>query len=241
MRNPTLKSIARAATLAISASLGAAEALAASTTEFTLKGGALIELVFLQDGDAGLLPEFETAIETAGGDYLVGFDVVKNLAKDHSATRVAMVQWSTAASRAAADAIYADLGTVLNDTGFFVVQADTAVALDHDKIYDFTSAWTIAKTPEEMGIVMQVIGHYFQKIGPIVDEYEIATRAFMMRHPAGAELAPAFTPQITGLFEWRSLQDHARFQNDPRWLEHVDIRNAVLARKEDILLMQVAD
>lgn len=217
---------------------------AADTTDVTLSGGALIELLFLDVGETGgaeALSQLEGSVEAAGGDFLVGLEVVKNLAHDHPASHIAIVEWQVPDARADAAEAYDALGDALTDVGFFAVQQDTPISFDPEKIYDFTSAWTIAETPEEMGVVMKVISTYFQKIGPVIEDYGIATRAFMMRHPAAPAVDAVFAPQITGLFEWQALDDHSRFQNDERWLEHVDIRNAVLARKEDVLLTTLAD
>ncbi len=252
-RIPGLLESCRALLISITAAgaltVAPTSAMSAQTTEFTLSGGALIEIMYFDAPQAGdvlentLIPAYGNAVGAAGGEYLVGFEILRNLAQDHPATHVAMVQWPNAEARASATAgeAYGRLDDHVAEVAFFAVQSDTPVSLDHSKIYDFTSAWTIGESPEQMGIVMQVIGRYFEKIRPVIEEYEIHTAAFMMRHPSGPDVGAGYAPQITGLFVWNSLDDHARFQTDARWLEHVDIRNAVLARREDVLLGTVID
>ncbi|MEM7773380.1 MAG: hypothetical protein AAF327_23100 [Cyanobacteria bacterium P01_A01_bin.37] len=225
-----------------------AQAAEVDTQSFTIQAGALIEAVYLNAPGSSeqlsqrLLPAYQEAVTRTGGEYLANFEVLQNDSVDRSVTHVALIQWPDAVTRAAVKETqgYTNIEGQITDVGFFAAQQDTPVVLDGDKIYDFTSAWTIATEPAHMAIVMQVIGTYFQKIQPVIERYQISTVAFLGRYPgAPQDESRVYAPDITGIFEWQRLEDFDVFQNDPDWLEHVDIRNAVLSREADALLTRV--
>ncbi|MEO0376788.1 MAG: hypothetical protein AAF329_19645 [Cyanobacteria bacterium P01_A01_bin.17] len=220
----------------------------AGTRTFTIRAGALIEAIYFNVPSNGeqlkraLLPSFQKAVAESGGEYLASFEVLKNAKGDHTVTHIALMQWPNSSVRAAAKNSQSrqHLNSLITDVGFFAAQQDTPVVLSQDKIYDFTSAWTIATEPAHMQVVMQVLGTYFQKIGPVTQKYGITTTAFLGRHPAAPQdEARVFAPDISGIFEWQNIEDHSKFNRDPMFTEHVDIRNAVLRRTEEVLITKV--
>lgn len=237
-------SIAMIAAAIVSFAAPSAHAQDVQTKEFTAKVGALIETIYLDAGeDASLLvdrglPAFARTAEANGGELFGVFEVQRDEAIDRDVSHVALFQWPDADARSEAvdHQSWGGLDESRVDSGFFAVQQDTAVTLRSDRVYDFTHAFTIAKSPEQMEKVMQVLGVYFQGLGPIAQRYGIETKMFTMAHPAPpAERAKPYQPQIMGLFEWRSLDDIETFRADPEWLAIVDVRNATFARPEDTL------
>ncbi len=229
---------------ALSLAALAAPAFAEGRTDtFTINAGQLVQAVYLNDADAvSQLGALEDAIEAAGGEHLTNLEVIRNESQDHDMTHVVLLQWADPSGRAAlenSDAWQAISGSV-NSVGFFGAQADTPVTLHEDKIYDSTHAWTIAQSPEQMQVVMQVIGSYFQAIAPVLKEYQIGQVAFMGSAPGmdGGDY-DLYAPQIFGLFEWQKLEDIGAFRNDERWLQSVDVRNATFARDEDTYFSRV--
>ncbi|MEM9069285.1 MAG: hypothetical protein AAGE52_12300 [Myxococcota bacterium] len=200
------------------------------SADFTLEAGALIEVVYVDANDgAERLATYGRESASRGGELLARFDVVGGAAEP-SISHLGIVTWPdpTQATPAADGA----LGSTLRRRGYFGVQQSTPVHLSENRIYDFTSAWSIASEPSQMPVIMQVLGTYFQKIGPVIGYYGIAQKGFLGPHPAAHG---DFTPHMMGLFEWERLEDHATFNADPAFLEHVDIRNALMERMEVLL------
>ncbi|MEM8907970.1 MAG: hypothetical protein AAGD05_09010, partial [Bacteroidota bacterium] len=134
---------------------------------------------------------------------------------------------------------YEHLKPLITDVAFFGAQADTPVTLEASKIYDFTSAWTIATDPCQMPIIQQVIGTYFGKITPALQKYQISQTVFFGPHPAAPEIdSKVFRPDMCGIFQWQQAADHPKFQVDPLYTEHVDIRDAIM-KKMEVLLTRV--
>ncbi|WP_415919019.1 hypothetical protein [Tateyamaria sp. SN6-1] len=210
---------------------------------FTINAGQLVQAIYLNDaGAASQLGALEAAIGEAGGEHLTNLEVIQNESQDHDMTHVVLLQWADPSGRAALEAsdAWASVSDSVGSLGFFGAQQDTPVELHEDKIYDGTHAWTIAESPEQMAVVQQVLGVYFRSIGPVLQEYQIGTKAFMGSAPGmdGGDF-DVYAPQIFGLFEWQKLEDVERFRNDERWLEHVDIRNATFKRDEDTYFSRV--
>ncbi|MEM8796067.1 MAG: hypothetical protein AAGE61_10910 [Pseudomonadota bacterium] len=234
--------MAAAAALAL---LSAAQVTADSgrTDNFTIRAGALVEAIYLNNnGVADDLANLEAAINAAGGEHLTNLEVIRNESENHPITHVVFLQWSDPSRRSAltGSAAWDVIDDHITDLGFFGVRGDTSVELHEDRIYDATHAWTIAKSPEQMQVVMQVIGRYFQAITPVLKEYKIATKAFFGPAPGVSDPNfPTYSPQIFGLFEWQSLEDVEKFRSDERWLKSVDIRDATFERDEDTYFTRV--
>ncbi len=209
------------------------------TGEFTIKAGAVLEtLYFNTDAKnfASVTKEYGKEVAKNGGQLVAKFEVVKK-DTERPVTHIAIVQWTNPAgyAKAAASSAFAKAKKSLIDVGFFGAQQDTPVVLRDDKIYDFTSAWTIATAPEQMPVIMQVMQTYFGKIGPVMGKYGIAQTAFVGPHPGAPQTsATAYTPQMMGIFQWNDVNDPKKFQNDPDFTAHVDIRDAVMSKMEFI-------
>ncbi len=204
------------------------------THKFTIKAGAIVEVLYFNTDSK----TFEKAVKdygkeasTNGAELLAKFEVIKK-ETERPVTHIALVQW-TDPSRYGKVAV--NLTKTLVDVGFFGAQQDTPVILRDDKMYDFTSAWTIATDPCQMPALMQILGVYFGKIGPALQKYGIAQTAFVGPHPAAPKTKlKTYTPQMMGVFQWNSVEDPSKFQADPMFTEHVDIRNAMMKKMEFI-------
>ena len=203
---------------------------------FTINAGSIVQTIYLDDSNAIYhLDALEAAITQAGGDHLASFEIINNQSQDHPMTHVVMLQWADPSDRAELEnsEAWSSVDAMITDVGFFGVQQDTPVELHEDRIYDGTHAWTIAESPEQMAVVMQIIGRYFEAIEPVLKEYQIGSKAFFGPVAIDGGDYQIYTPQIFGLFEWQRFEDIERFQKDERWLSSVDVRDATFTRKED--------
>lgn len=207
------------------------------TSEFTIKAGAVLETLYFNTDDktfASIAKDYGKEVAKNGGALLATFDVIKKKT-ERSVTHIAIVQWTDPSgyAKATKSSVFSKAKSNLVDVGFFASQQDTPVVLRDDKMYDFTSAVTIMTDPCQMPTIMQVMGTYFGKIGPVLQKYGIAQTAFVGPHPGAPQTsAKMYMPHMMGIFQWNDVNDVEKFQNDPDFTEHVDIRNAVMSKME---------
>lgn len=209
------------------------------SSEFIIKAGAVLETLYFNTSDSefkSIIAGYGKEVTKNGGQLVAQFEVIKKKT-ERPVTHIAIVQWTDAKgySKASGSNAFAKVKDKLVDVAFYGSQQDTPVVLRDDKIYDFTSAFTIMTDPCQMPTIMQVMGTYFGKIGPILQKYGIAQTAFVGPHPgAPSTTATSYTPHMMGVFQWNDINDVEKFQNDPDFTEHVDIRNAVMNKMEYI-------
>lgn len=209
------------------------------SSEFTIKAGAVLETLYFNTDDktfASLTKTYGKEVAKHGGELLAKFDVVKKKT-ERAVTHIAIVQWTDPSGyvKAAKSSVFTNVKNKLVDVAFYGAQENTPVVLRGDKIYDFTSAFTIMTDPCQMPTIMQVMGTYFGKIGPVLQKYQIAQTAFVGPHPgAPATTVTPYTPHMMGIFQWNKIEDVEKFQNDPDFTAHVDIRDAVMSKMEYI-------
>lgn len=211
---------------------------------FTIKAGALIEVIYINA--PGKLKEVQTLgkdLAKTKGEWLATFEVAEMPKTERKFSHILIVQWVAPSDRSSGAKHIAKAKKSFGDAniqfGFFGSQQDTPVALKKDKIYDFTSAWLISDDPCAAPSLMQVIGGYFQNIGPVIQEYGIGQTAFMGPHPQMPKTeSNLFIPHMLGIFEWQKYTDRAKFIEDPAYTAHVDVRNAVL-NKMDVVFAKV--
>ncbi|MEL6483790.1 MAG: hypothetical protein AAFU57_13755 [Bacteroidota bacterium] len=228
---------------------------AQKTVEFTIKGGALVEALYINDPKSLLsekdIKKLASTYEKQGSKVLAKFattdfpDAGEMPLEDRKYSYILMAQWSNPNGRTKQVA-----GNILNSIenkigkenlqfGFFAAQQDTPVVLKADKAYDFTSAWLISDDKCAAPPLMQVIGTYFGKIGPALQKYEISNPAFLGPHPQMPTYeSRLFVPHMLGIFEWREFADRAKFLKDPLYAPHKDVRNSVL-KKMDVAFTKV--
>lgn len=207
--------------------------------EFRIQAGALVEFIYfdVEPKDAKKLERnlinLKSEIENSGGEHLADFKVLLDKGYKHPVTHLTMVQWPDVQTREnlLSTNLFLSLKKYINDSGFFGVQQETPIRLERNKMYDFTNAWTVAKSPDQMQVVQHVLNTYFGKIFSLMQEYQVSTKSFFAQHPAAVSLGKFYNPQIVGMFEWQSLNDPNVFGSDPSFLEHVDIRDSILIHK----------
>ncbi|WP_299223901.1 hypothetical protein [uncultured Aquimarina sp.] len=217
------------------------------TTNFTIKAGAMVETLYLNvpNGNTSiaskLLPAYAKTVSSSGGEVLATFEVTQLPDTDRKMTHIVLIQWTDPSKRTGSvnkgsfKKIVAALGSENIQYGFFGSQQDTPVTLSSDKIYDFTSAWFISDDPCTFPSLFGVLGTYFSKIPPVLQEYKISQTAFFGPHPAMPKTETnVFVPHMFGIFEWQKFEDRELFNKAPRYTEHVDIRNSVL-KKMDVV------
>lgn len=209
------------------------------TGEFTIKAGAILETLYFNTTDAdfkSIIGHYEKEVSKNGGQLLAQFEVIKKKT-GRPVTHIAIVQWADPKGygKVVGSSAFTKAKGKLVDIAFYGAQQDTPVVLREDKIYDFTSAFTIMTDPCQMPTIMQVIGTYFGKIGPVLQKYGIAQTAFVGPHPSAPQTSVnTYIPHMMGIFQWNNIKDVDKFQNDPDFTEHVDIRNAVMSKMEFI-------
>ncbi len=221
------------------------------TVNFTIKAGAMVETLYLNvpDGTTNitrkLLPAYAKTVASSGGEVLATFEVTQLPDTDRKMTHIVLIQWTDPSKRAGSISkgsfkkIVTVLGSENIQYGFFGAQQDTPVALSSDKIYDFTSAWFISDDPCAFPALFGVLGTYFSKIPPVLQEYGISQTAFFGPHPAmPTSETNVFIPHMFGIFEWQKFEDREVFNKDPRYVEHVDIRNSAL-KKMDVVFAKI--
>ncbi len=220
------------------------------TVNFTIKAGALVEVLYLNvpNGNTAvagkLLPAYTKTVASSGGEVLATFEVTQLPETERKMTHIVLVQWTDPSKRAGSVSknTFKRLQSAIGDKniqyGFFGAQQDTPVTLSTEKIYDFTSAWFISDDPCTFPSFFQVLGGYFQNINPITTKYGISQTAFFGPHPAMPKEANIFIPHMLGIFEWQKYEDREVFNNDPAYTEHVDVRNSVL-KKMDVIFAKV--
>ena len=218
---------------------------AQATVDFTIKSGALIEIVYINAEGSNYsisdLDKLAKSYQRQGGEVLAKFETtnfpeVANVVFTHRKySYILLVQWIDPAARTQerSSEILAHterkVGKEKLQFGFFASQEETPVSLNPEKAYDFTSAWLISDDPCAAPALMEVIGGYFGKIGPALLKYEISNPAFLGPHPEMPRYeSRIFVPHMLGIFEWRDFSDRAKFTQDPLYEPHVDVRNSVL-------------
>jgi len=220
--------------------------MAESTASFTIKAGALVEMIYINaENKGGDVEPLRKGLTRANCEVLATFEVAQIPKSKRKFSHILMIQWANPADRSsssvarAIDKAKKTLGEENLQFGFFGSQQDTPVTLNEDKIYDFTSAWLISDDPCAAPSLMQVIGGYFQKIGPVIQEYRIGQTAFFGPHPQMPKTeSRLFVPHMLGIFEWQKYDDRAKFIADPAYTAHVDVRNAVL-KEMDVVFAKV--
>ena len=209
------------------------------SSEFTIKAGAVLETLYFNTDDStfkSILKSYGKEVSKNGGQILAKFNVIKKKT-ERAVTHIAIVQWTNpdGYSKVTATSAFKKAKDKLVDVSFYGAQQDTPVVLREDKIYDFTSAFTIMTDPCQMPMIMQILGTYFGKIGPVLQKYGIAQTAFVGPHPAAPSTsAKRYVPHMMGIFQWNDINDVSKFQNDKDFTEHVDIRNAIMSKMEFI-------
>lgn len=217
---------------------------------FTITAGAMVETLYLNVPESDtkviskLLPAYAKTVASAGGEVLATFKVTQLPNTDRKMTHIVLIQWpdpskrTNSISKTGFKKIGAALGGDNIQYGFFGAQQDIPVTLSADKIYDFSSAWFISDDPCAFPALFEVLGTYFSKIPPVLQEFGISQTAFFGPHPAMPEETNMFVPHMFGIFEWQKFEDREVFNKDSRYTEHVDIRNSVL-KKMDIIFAKV--
>lgn len=216
------------------------------TTDFIIKAGAMVEILYLNVPDGNdnvapkLLPAYAKTVASSGGEVLATFEVTQLPQTERKMTHIVLIQWADPSNRAGSvsQPSFKKLESAIGDGniqyGFFGSQQDTPVTLDTEKIYDFTSAWFISDDPCTFPPLFQVLGGYFENINSITKEYGISQTAFFGPHPAMPAEANTFIPHMLGIFEWQKFEDREVYNNDPDFTQHVDVRNSVLKRMDVI-------
>lgn len=220
------------------------------TTSFTIKAGALVEVMYINATSntakvvSNLVPAFAKAITSSGNEVLATFEVTQIPNSKRVASHILLLQWNDVSQRdiikgqRSFKRLEDSVGKENIQYGFFGSQENTPVTLHSDKIYDFTSAWFIVDDPCAFPPLFQVLGGYFQKINPVTTAYGISQTAFFGPHPAMPAESNLFIPHMFGIFEWQRFEDHKIFNNDPKYTAHVDVRNAVL-KEMDVIFAKV--
>lgn len=208
-----------------------------ATSTFTITAGAVVETLYFNTDSKtfkSAVDNYSKSVSNYGGELLAKFEVIKKKT-ERPVTHIAIVQWKDISSYAKAAKASSQLKNNLVDVSYYGAQQNTPVTLRGDKVYDFTSAFTIMTDPCQMPVVMGVMRTYFGKIGPVLQKYNISQTAFFGPHPGAPSTSlNTYMPHMMGIFQWNNVSDVAKFQSDKDFTDHVDVRDAVMQKMEYI-------